>query len=75
MIVKATRDQWKSKGFFAVKKGNSLSIIQNVTAQYGTASPRSGTCLEYFKVRGYMEMRFTCNLVDMQMMHGIYMYR
>ena len=26
------------------------------------------------RVRGYMEMRSTCNLVDMQMMCGIYIY-
>ena len=25
-----------------------------------------------FKVRGYMEMHSTCNLVNVQMMHGIY---
>ena len=43
MIVKATHDQWNSKGFFVVKKVDSPSVIQNVTAQYGTASPRSGT--------------------------------
>ena len=27
---------------------------------------------EYFKVRGYMEMHSMCNVVDMQMMCGIY---
>ena len=27
------------------------------------------------RVRGYMEMRFTCNLVNVQTMHGIYNYR
>ena len=47
MIVEATRDQWKSKGFFVVKKVDSLSVIQNVTAQYGTVSPRSGTRLAF----------------------------
>ena len=30
--------------------------------------------MEYSKVRGYMEMHSTCNLVDVQMMHGIYMH-
>ena len=44
MIVEATCDQQKSKGFFVVKKVDSPSVIQNVTAQYRTVSPRSGTC-------------------------------
>ena len=30
--------------------------------------------MEYFKVRGYMEIRSTCNLVNVQTMHGIYVH-